>query len=457
VNKKILYSIGDSFIYRGPKYTTWSSMLADKLNYIDANNGTAGSSNDRTFRSVIRDISRVETEGKLWTEFTGDIDCKLKDLFIVVGWTNPFRFDWYNDGEFFSTRYWKKSTFLQKSNPRLDFKFSDEITLPFIEPTNTLIRFFNQIISLKNMLENKKIKNVFYNCFFPFGENTVEYFESIIDEINANKLKELIGFDNPSTYYSLMPLWKQVPDDYKKYNQLEYITMDNIDETLHPVGDGNKMWSDFLFNVIERKYSYTSRSMFPSTSRDLPYQTFGGEIGVRDMEYRFEIMNFPDSFEGKTVLDIGCNAGVVCIEAKKRGAKRVVGIDNNEGYIEVAKEISNDLDLDIEYYVGDINVELDHLKGIIGNEKFDYVFALAVWGHIDKGKFAGAVNYYTKEICWFEGHAFGFDHNTDWPGDSEANLRNWFRTHLNYKEIEHIGLTSDRSHRHNFKLIYKLQ
>jgi hypothetical protein len=252
VNKKILYSIGDSFVYRGPKYTTWSSMLADKLNYIDANNGMAGSSNDRSYRSVIRDISRVETEGKLWTEFTGDLECKLEDLFIIIGWTNPFRFDWYNDGEFFSTRCWEKSTFLRNNNSRIDFEFSDEITLPFIEPANTLIRFFNQIISLKNMLDNKKIRNIFYNSFFPFGENTVEYFESIIDEINVNKPKELIGFDNPSTYYSLMPLWKQVPDDYKKYNQLEYITVDNIDETLHPKRDGNKMWSDFLFNVIEK-------------------------------------------------------------------------------------------------------------------------------------------------------------------------------------------------------------
>ena len=249
---KILYSIGDSFVYRGPEYLAWSHFLSDKLNCVDANNGMAGTSNDRSYRSVIRDVSRVETKGKLWTETTGDINCQLDDLFIIVGWTNPFRFEWYKDGEFFSTRYWEKSTFLRKNNLRLDFEFSDEIVLSQVETATTLIRFFNQIITLKNLLEHKKIKNIFYNCFFPFDENTIEYFENLIEEIENNKPKSLIGFDNPDTYYSLVPLWKQVPDDYKKYNQVQHITNENLDDTLHPKGDGNKMWSDFLFNVTEK-------------------------------------------------------------------------------------------------------------------------------------------------------------------------------------------------------------
>ena len=93
MNKKILYSIGDSFVFSGTENSTWSNFLSDKLGWIDANNGMAGTSNDRSYRSVIRDVSRVEVEGKLWTEFTGDIDCELEDLFIIVGWTNPFRFE----------------------------------------------------------------------------------------------------------------------------------------------------------------------------------------------------------------------------------------------------------------------------------------------------------------------------------------------------------------------------
>ena len=246
----ILYTIGDSFVFRGPQYTTWSKLLANKLNYIDANNGVAGTSNDRSYRSVIRDVSRVETEGKLWTEFTGDIDCKLENLFIIVGWTSPSRFEWYDNGEFLSSRFWKNSTFTLMNNSRIDFSFSDDITIPLSDMTNSLVRFFNQILTLKNFLENKKIKHIFYNTFFPFNGNTIEYFETIIEEIEQNKPKSLVGFDNPSTFYSLKSLWKQVPEDYKKYNQAKYVTSENLDETLHPTLEGNKLWSDFLYEKV---------------------------------------------------------------------------------------------------------------------------------------------------------------------------------------------------------------
>src|SRR5436305_831538 len=36
----------------------------------------------------------------------------------------------------------------------------------------------------------------------------------------------------------------------------------------------------------------------------------------------------PTDLRGKSVLDVGCNAGFYSIEMKKRGAARVVGIDN---------------------------------------------------------------------------------------------------------------------------------
>jgi hypothetical protein len=246
---KILYSIGDSFVFRGYEYTTWSHFLSDKLGWIDANNGMSGTSNDRSYRSVIRDVSRIEIKGKLWTEFTGDIDCKLEDLFIIVGWTSPFRFEWFKGGEYISTRIWEKSQFENGNHPEIDFIVSDEISKPLAEEANSLIRLFNQLITLKSFLNGKNIKNIFYNCFFPIGENTIEYFESKIEEIEDSKPIKLVGYDNPNTYYNLRELWKQVPEDYKKYNQLECI-MNNVDSTLHPTIEGNKIWSDRLYQLI---------------------------------------------------------------------------------------------------------------------------------------------------------------------------------------------------------------
>src|SRR5436190_21361704 len=45
----------------------------------------------------------------------------------------------------------------------------------------------------------------------------------------------------------------------------------------------------------------------------------------------------PEDLHGKSVLDIGCNAGFYSIEMKRRGADRVVGIDSNEYYLAQAR------------------------------------------------------------------------------------------------------------------------
>src|SRR5437868_6926914 len=56
---------------------------------------------------------------------------------------------------------------------------------------------------------------------------------------------------------------------------------------------------------------------------------------------RFKWENFahaiPKHLRGKSVLDIGCNAGFYSIEMKKRGAERVLGIDFDETYLEQAR------------------------------------------------------------------------------------------------------------------------
>jgi SAM-dependent methyltransferase len=43
------------------------------------------------------------------------------------------------------------------------------------------------------------------------------------------------------------------------------------------------------------------------------------------------------AFEGFSVLDVGCNEGYFCVDALKRGALRVTGIDSNSSFIEQAR------------------------------------------------------------------------------------------------------------------------
>jgi tRNA (mo5U34)-methyltransferase len=45
----------------------------------------------------------------------------------------------------------------------------------------------------------------------------------------------------------------------------------------------------------------------------------------------------PNDLTGKTVLDIGCNAGFYSLEMKRRGAEEVLGIDTDEHYLQQAR------------------------------------------------------------------------------------------------------------------------
>lgn len=84
----------------------------------------------------------------------------------------------------------------------------------------------------------------------------------------------------------------------------------------------------------------------------------------------------PQDLRGKTVLDIGCNAGFYSIEMKRRGASRVVGIDSDERYLAQARFASSVLQTDIE--LRKMNVyEVEKL-----GEQFDIVLFMGVLYHL---------------------------------------------------------------------------
>lgn len=57
----------------------------------------------------------------------------------------------------------------------------------------------------------------------------------------------------------------------------------------------------------------------------------------------------PRDLSGKTVLDIGCNAGFYSMEMKRRGADRVLGIDTDDRYLAQAEFASGVLGLDVTF------------------------------------------------------------------------------------------------------------
>ena len=79
---------------------------------------------------------------------------------------------------------------------------------------------------------------------------------------------------------------------------------------------------------------------------------------------------------GKSVLDIGCNAGFYSLEMKRRGADRVLGIDFDDRYLEQARFAARVEDADIEFRKLSV-YDLAALK-----ERFDLVIFMGVLYHL---------------------------------------------------------------------------
>lgn len=79
------------------------------------------------------------------------------------------------------------------------------------------------------------------------------------------------------------------------------------------------------------------------------YQTFQGTAGDSNSPAKLERLHLPADLSGLSVLDVACNEGFFCQEARRRGAGHVVGIDKSADFIERAKQ----RDPDGEYHVMD--------------------------------------------------------------------------------------------------------
>jgi tRNA (mo5U34)-methyltransferase len=84
----------------------------------------------------------------------------------------------------------------------------------------------------------------------------------------------------------------------------------------------------------------------------------------------------PADLSGKTVLDVGCNAGFYCLEMKRRGAARVVGVDSDARYLAQARFAADVVDVDIEFHQLSV-YELPTLA-----ERFDIVLFMGVLYHL---------------------------------------------------------------------------
>ena len=150
--------------------------------------------------------------------------------------------------------------------------------------------------------------------------------------------------------------------------------------------------------------------------------------------------HLPRDLTGKSVLDIGCNAGFYSMEMKRRGADRVLGIDSDDRYLAQARLAGETLGYD--------NIEFRNLSvydvGALG-ERFDVVIFMGVLYHLRHPLLALDLihEHVAKDILIFQsmqrgsGHVLPLDEDYEFEETDLFHESGFPRLHFVEREYAH--------------------
>ena len=104
-----------------------------------------------------------------------------------------------------------------------------------------------------------------------------------------------------------------------------------------------------------------------------PQHFLGDYPAIKFRHFRDAI---PEDLRGKSVLDIGCNAGFYSFEMERRGAARVLGIDTDEHYLRQARFAAEVTGSEVEFR----RMAVWNVGSLC--EKFDLVIFMGVLYHL---------------------------------------------------------------------------
>lgn len=179
----------------------------------------------------------------------------------------------------------------------------------------------------------------------------------------------------------------------------------------------------------------------------------------------------PRDLSGKTLLDVGCNAGFYAFAAKRRGAKRVLGVDGQRQHVRQGLFVRKVLGLEVEFRRVNVYELSPHTVG-----QFDITLALGLLYHL-KHPILALENLYqvTKEMLIIEtaimpprqtpksfAYSFGSAKTVlhplayvENPPDAKEQVFNWFLPSVDaltallrdtgFAEVELVEVKDDRA------------
>jgi hypothetical protein len=236
-----LYSHGDSVVWGAEldnkKSERFSNYVANELGAIDCNNASSGISNDYIYRQTMRDVSHWLMNGVVWSEDNGWVN--VSKLIVVIGWTAPTRFEWWDGSKYQQERLWVG--YDKWGDTDKDRTTEDGFVLNQTEDIPSYIKTFNHIVGLSSFLEKSGIPYYFFNTFYGY-----EF---------PNEPKTLIdNYGKPNFQLDLYSLWNQLPQSFRSETMYNYTFSKGHYDLLprkHPTKEAHNEWADFLIKELE--------------------------------------------------------------------------------------------------------------------------------------------------------------------------------------------------------------
>jgi hypothetical protein len=242
--KPILYTNGSSVEWgselKNKQTERFSYIVAEHWNWIDCNNASSGVSNDYMYRQTMRDVSHWLETNKCWSEESGWVESD--ELFVIIGWTAPTRFEWWDGEKYQQERLWVGYD-KWGENDR-DKTTEDQFVLNQTELIPSYFRTFNQIIGLSSFLEKHNIPYYFYNVFYDYNFLNIQ---------SDTKIDQFGRTENQLCFESL---WKQLPSEFKQASMYNYIQSKGggFLERDHPNKESHYTWGSYIIHEIWKKW-----------------------------------------------------------------------------------------------------------------------------------------------------------------------------------------------------------
>lgn len=238
--KKVLYTNGDSVTWgaelENKTEERFSYIVADQLHATDCNNASSGVSNDYIYRQTMRDISHWIDTKRVWGKEVDWVDCE--NIFVIIGWTAPTRFEWWNGQRYTQDRFW--AGYDKWGTPDADRTTEDKFVRHQTELIPSYIRTLNHVNALHAFLTVNKIPHYFFNGFYEYGTLPEP----------ANKIDV---FGREEHQLSVNSLLKLTPNSFRSKTMFKYIR-ENGGGFLprnHPDKISHKLWAEFLLREVE--------------------------------------------------------------------------------------------------------------------------------------------------------------------------------------------------------------